>query len=162
TAYARFQRGLFAIHESNVGDGLREVEAGAAGLAALSETEREHFAAHAASISTSPVPEGRGMVVLQRAFIGWFREAHDRGERVVADAEEKDDAVHQSIRSAYFGLGYTYAALGMPVEAVARFAGTYDLCQQAGDSVVACDCCWCELTLVALPYRTEDIAGRRQ
>jgi hypothetical protein len=161
-AYARFQRGLFACAAGSTVDGLRELETGAETLAALSETERAHFAAHAASISTSPVPEGRGMVVVQRAFAGRFREARELGEQVVAEAEGKDEVVRQSIRSAYFGLGYVYAMLGMPDAAAAELAANYDLCLRAGDLVPASDGCSCELMLVALPYRTEDITGRRQ
>ncbi|MGI8854226.1 MAG: AAA family ATPase [Thermomicrobiales bacterium] len=165
-AFARFQRGLLACMGGDVADGLPELEAGADALASLSDAERAHFAARAAShaagiAATARVPEGRAMVAMMRGHVGRFAAARELGEGLVVGVDGGDTEMVQGVRDAYLGLGEAYAALGMAVEAAAAYATAHDAFLGAGHHVLACNVSMREMEMVALPYRTEERAGRR-
>jgi len=161
-AFSRLQRGSLACLTGDVADGLPEMEAGAAALAALSDVERAHLATYAAAIDAPTLlPEGRGTVVLWRAYVGRYREARELGERLVAEAAG-GEAMPQSVSSGCFGLGDTYAMLGLPDQAAAMYARAHDAYRRAGHHFLAAIMSSREMQAVALPYRTEDIAGRRR
>jgi DNA-binding CsgD family transcriptional regulator len=162
-AYTRFHRGFLASLAGDVAYGLPEIEAGADALAALSDGERAHFTAHAAAIDAAGgVAGGRDMVVVWRANAGRFRAARELGERIVAEAAGGDEEALQSDKNPFIGLGDAYAALGMPDEAAAMHTLAHDVFLRAGHHFLAARALSRELELVALPYRTEDIAGRRR
>ncbi|MHB8646667.1 MAG: ATP-binding protein, partial [Thermomicrobiales bacterium] len=162
-AFARYHRGVLALYSGDMAYALQEVEAGADALAALSDAERSHFATHAAAVGTaSRVPDGRGTVVTVRANMGRYREARELGERLVAEAAGGDEEVLQRFRDGYHGLSITYAALGMPDEASAMHAIAHSIYLRAGHHFLASWVSRQEVELVALPYRTEDIAGRQR
>jgi len=162
-ALARLQRGSLACHAGDVAYGLPEMEAGAAGLGALSDVERAHLATYAAAIDAPALlPEGRGTVVLWRATVGRYREARELGERLLAELAAGGEALPQGVGSGYFGLADAYAALGMPDEAAAMYARAHDAYQHAGHHFLAAIMSSREMEAVALPYRTEEIAGRRR
>jgi len=162
-ALARLQRGSLACHAGDVAYGLPEMEAGTATLAALSDGERAHLATYAAAIDAPALlPEGRGTVVLWRAYVGRYREARELGERLLAELAAGDEAMPQSVSSGCFGLGETYAMLGLPDEAAAMYARARDAYRRAGHHFLAAIMSSREMEAVALPYRTEDIAGRRR
>ncbi len=162
-ALARLQRGSLDCHAGDVAYGLPEMEAGADALAALPDAERVHLAAQAAAIDAPALlPEGRGTVVLWRAYVGRYREARELGERLLAELAAGGEALPQGVGSGYFGLADAYAALGMPDEAAAMYARARDAYQRAGHHFLAAIMSSRELEAVALPYRAEDIAGRRR
>ena len=162
-ALARLQRGSLACHAGDVAYGLPEMEAGTATLAALPDAERVHLAAQATAIDAPALlPEGRGTVVLWRAYVGRYRQARELGERLLAELAAGGEALPQSVGSGYFGLADAYAALGMPDEAAAMYARAHDAYQHAGHHFLAAIMSSREMEMVALPYRTEDIAGRRR
>ncbi len=161
-AFAQFQRGLLASFAGNVMDGLPALEEAAAAMAALTDAERAHFTSHAAAIADgSRIPEGRGGVVLWRAYTGRYREARALGEQLVAEAAGGDEDMLQALREGFGGLGDAYAALGMPDEAEVIYAIARQAFVRAGHHVLAANTAMRELDMVALPYRTENIATRR-
>ena len=162
-ALARLQRGSLACHAGDVAYGLPEMEAGTATLAALPDAERGRLAAQATAIDAPALlPEGRGTVVLWRATVGRYREARELGERLLAELAAGGEALPQGVGSGYFGLADAYAALGMPDEAAAMYARAHDAYRRAGHHFLAAIMSSREMEAVALPYRTEDIAGRRR
>jgi len=162
-ALARLQRGSLACHAGDVAYGLPEMEAGTATLAVLPDAERGRLAAQATAIDAPALlPEGRGTVVLWRATVGRYREARELGERLLAELAAGGEALPQGVGSGYFGLADAYAALGMPDEAAAMYARAHDTYRRAGHHFLAAIMSSRELEAVALPYRTEDIAGRRR
>jgi len=163
TAFARLQRGSLACHAGDLAAGLPELEAGAAALAALPDAERVHLAAHAAAIDAPALlPEGRGTVVLWRTAVGRYREARALGEQLLAQLAVGGEAMPRGVGSGYFGLADAYAALGLPDQAAVMYARAHDAFAQADHHFLAAIMSSRELEAVALPYRTEDIAGRRR
>jgi transcriptional regulator with XRE-family HTH domain/tetratricopeptide (TPR) repeat protein len=161
-AYARFQRGLLACHAGDLAEGMPELEAGAAALALLSNADLAHVAEQFAAIdAASLLPDGHGTLVLWRAFVGRHGDARELGERLHAE-DEADSGGLGGINSAYFGLGNTYAMLGMPGEALAMYARAHAAHLREGHYLLASIMSSRALGAVALPYRTEDVAGRRR
>ncbi|MDQ6833809.1 MAG: LuxR C-terminal-related transcriptional regulator, partial [Chloroflexota bacterium] len=161
-AFARFQCGLMACFEGDVTQGIPGLQAGAAAMAALSETERAHYRAHAPTIgSGAHIPEGRGTVVMWRSYVGPFPEVRALGEALVAEAAGGDEAAIQRVKDGYWGLGTSYAVLGMPDEAGAMYTIAHDAFVRAGNYTVAALTSWYRLELLALPYRADDLRGRR-
>ncbi len=163
-AFARLQCGMLDCFIGDVAHGIPEVQAGADGLAALSEAERAHFIAHTPGIGpASQLPDGRGTVVMWRAYVGPFAAVQALGERLVPEeAAAGDEVVKQSLKEGIWGLAMAYAMLGMPDEAAAMFPIAHAASLRAGHHAVASLTMWLELELVALPYRAEEIAGRRR
>jgi DNA-binding CsgD family transcriptional regulator len=162
-AFARLQRGSLDCHAGDVADGLPEMEAGATALEALSDVERAHLATYAAAIDAPTLlPEGRGTVVLWRATVGRYREARELGERLRADLAAGAETIPPGVGGGYFGLADAYAALGMPGEAAVMYARARDAYELAGHHFLAAIMSSREMEAVALPYRAEDIAGRRR
>jgi DNA-binding CsgD family transcriptional regulator len=159
-ATARWQRGLLTTFTGDLPRGLQDMEAAADALVALSDAERARFAAQAAAIgSWSEVPEGRGPIVYFRANLGRYRAARELGERLLAEVAGDEELLRA--RNPHHGLGVAYAALGMPDEATAMFAAGYDITTGVSQPANTALTSFQALAWVALPYRTEDIAGRR-
>jgi DNA-binding CsgD family transcriptional regulator len=159
-ALARHMRGLLACIAGDIAGGLPELEAGVAAQLALTATERADYAAHATALGyTSSVPDGRGTVVLWRAETGRFRAAQELGEHLLA---EGDGEALQRMPDGLAGLALAYAMLGMPDEATAMYRRAHDTFVRYGDWYLASHMSMREASAVILPYRTADIAGRRQ
>jgi DNA-binding CsgD family transcriptional regulator len=162
-AYAEFQRGFLGCMAGDVAGGLPEMEAGADALAALSETERARFAAASHGlVELIRLANERAMVVRFRAMLGRLRAAQELGEQLIAEAERGDEDVQRGISAALLGLGDAYAMLGMPDKATAMYVRARNAYLRASQHILVSYALTRELKLVALPYRTEDIAGRRQ
>ncbi|HEY7908428.1 MAG TPA: AAA family ATPase, partial [Thermomicrobiales bacterium] len=121
-AYARFQYGLLDCLEGDAVRGLPELEASAAAITALTEAEREAYAAHAGAIGAAAGAAWDGTVVMWLANVGRYREARERGEHLVAEAEQENVERLQWPHDLFLGLGHADAALGMPNEAAAMLA----------------------------------------
>jgi DNA-binding CsgD family transcriptional regulator len=162
-AFARYTRGLLTCAAGDVAGGLPEMDAGVAALEALSEAERALVAAHAAAIDAPlSAPDWRGSLLLWSGQAGPFREARERGERLLAEAAGGGEEMEQALRDGYHGLGAAYAALGMPCEAATAYARACDAYLRAGHHALAAMALWRELDLLALPYRTDDLTARRR
>ena len=157
-AFGRFQCGQLACLAGDVAHGLPELEAGAAALAALSEAD---WARTTTLEAASRVPDGRATVVVWRAIVGRYREARELGERLLAESARGDVRTGHGVDDALRGLGDTYAALGMPDEAAAMLERARDAFTVTGNHFLASWAVSRHLALVALPYRTEDLAARR-
>jgi DNA-binding CsgD family transcriptional regulator len=96
-----------------------------------------------------------------RANIGHYRGARALGERLLAEAAG-DEGVLLGLRELPLGLGQAYAALGMPDEAAAMYTRAHERYLRVGHHPSASAASSWALLTVALPYRTEDIAGRRR
>ncbi len=150
-AFARFHRGLYASHAGDVAYGVPEMEAGIGAIAALSDAERAHFAALGMDNESL---DKRAVVALWRVHVGRYREAYELGEQLAAEAWHDEWWGH--------GLAAAYAVLGMPDAAATMHVHAHDLCLQRGNIALASITARREIELVALPYRTQEIAYRRR
>jgi hypothetical protein len=160
-AYARFQYGLLDCLEGDAVRGLPELEASAAAITALTEAEREAYAAHAGAIGAAAGAAWDGTVVMWLANVGRYREARERGEHLVAEAEQENVERLQWPHDLFLGLGHADAALGMPNEAAAMLATAHANYLRVGHYVGASIASVRMVVNVALPYRAEEIAERR-
>src|SRR5262249_20726004 len=117
-AYARYYQGMLGCMGGRFQQGLAAEEAGVVLLDALSPADRARLAALDATTDPLDPQNGRGDLTLALGENGRYAEALALGERIV-NLPPAD--TFGSRGDAYFGLGYTYAALGRPEAARVAF-----------------------------------------
>jgi DNA-binding CsgD family transcriptional regulator/tetratricopeptide (TPR) repeat protein len=157
-ASARFLRGVLACMSGDVVSGMPELELGAEALTRLTGAERGKVAEWNEVSRIFAYPGGT--VVGWRANIGHYHGARALGERLLVEAAGDEETL-LVLREVMLGLGQAYAALGMPDEAAAMYTRAHERYLRVGHHPSASALSSYELLTVALPYRTEDIAGRR-
>lgn len=158
-AYAHFYQGMLRRMGGNFQQGTTMTKESVALLDRLSPLDRERLAA--LSTSSDPLDEqnGRGDLTLALGEIGPFEEARTLGERIVNLPAARTSG---SRGDAYYGLGYTYAALGQPDSARQAFAQAREIFRADDHRSMLVATLFDELVLVALPYLTDELALRQQ
>jgi DNA-binding CsgD family transcriptional regulator len=147
-AMALFDGGWMRYFAGQYERGLANMEAGLADLDALTDDER--------SITPRAVPgfpyffqRANGSYVAMLAVAGQLAEARQRGEKLLAQPAGIDP-------DCYFGLGVTYATLGMPAESKRMIARARTERRQYGPMLILGYLVLGELVARALPYAAND------
>jgi len=158
-AYAHFYQGMLRRMGGNFRQGTMMTREGVALLDRLSPLDRERLAA--LSTSSDPLDEqnGRGDLALAVGEIGPFEEARALGEQIVSLPPARTAG---SRGDAYYGMGYTYAALGKPEAAREAFARAREIFRADDHRSMIVATLFDELVLVVLPYQTDQLAPRQQ
>lgn len=163
-ASVRCSRGLLYCYAGDVRVGIALIAEAVDALDALPPLDastRER--AERMGIATDP-EHHRGLLALWLANIGEYARARALAEWVVAHMPPLRTATMDTAFApdAYRALGLVHAAQGRPDEAQEMFARNAEAYRHIGDELQMGYSLGAELHFVALPYRTDDIAGRRR
>lgn len=106
----------------------------------------------------------RGALLADLGNAGYYARALALGESIRADTTGSSEQghLHAPVGTVEKGLALTYAALGRPEEARAAFAREREARNRRGDDeALVASSALSELRCVALPYRADDLIGRR-
>ncbi len=159
TAYARFFQGMLRRMAGNFQHGAAITEEGIALLDALSRDDHDRLAALDTTSDPLDPQNGRGDLTLTLGETGRFAEAVALGERIIALPCSE---TFGSRGDAFYGLGYTYAALGQPDAARAAFAAARDIFSADDHRNMVLSTLFDELLLAVLPYQADQPREREQ
>lgn len=148
-AYARFHQGMLRCQSGDLRLGIAAEEAAIAMLDGLSPADRARLIA--LDTTSDPLDEqnGRGELTLALAENGQLERARTLGEQII---DQPPEQTHGSRGDAFYGLGYTYAALGQPEKAQRAFASAREIFVANDYRSMVAASLFDELTVVILPY----------
>ncbi|HET9015418.1 MAG TPA: AAA family ATPase [Thermomicrobiaceae bacterium] len=158
-AYARFFVGMLYRMSGDFRQGNTTTEEGVALLDALSPEDHARLASLATTVDPLDPQNGRGELTLVLGEAGRYAEARAIGERIVALPASE---TFGSRGDAYYGLGYTYAALGRPEAARDALARAREVFRAEDHRTQVLATLFDELVLVILPYQTDRQEERRR
>jgi DNA-binding CsgD family transcriptional regulator len=148
-AYARFHQGMLRCQGGDFRLGIAAEEAGIAMLDALSLADRARLAALETTSDPLDAQNGRGELTLALAENGRLEQARRLGEHIIGLPPEQTSG---SRGDAYYGLGYTYAALGQPEAARRAFARAREIFGANDYRSMVTASLFDELMVVIIPY----------
>jgi len=151
-AYARFYRGMLRRMAGHFQQGTATTEAGVARLDALSPEDRARLAALDTTSDPLDAQNGRGDLTLALGETGPYARARALGERIISLPPAQ---TFGSRGDAYYGLGYTYAALGQPEGARQAFALAREIFRADDHRSMVMTTLFDELVLVILLYQAD-------
>jgi DNA-binding CsgD family transcriptional regulator/tetratricopeptide (TPR) repeat protein len=151
-AYARFYQGMLRCQADELRQGIASEEAGIAMLDALSPDDRARLLAIDTTADPLDAQNGRGELTLALAENGRLHEASELGERIVSLPESETTG---SRGDAFYGLGYVYAALGLPEMARMAFSQAREVFAASDYRSMVTASLFDELVMVTLPFWTD-------
>lgn len=148
-AYARFHQGMLRCQRDDFRLGIAAEEAGIALLDALAPAERARLESLETTSDPLDAQNGRGELTLALAENGRLRQARALGEHIISLPPAQTIG---SRGDAYYGLGYTYAALGQPEAARRSFARAREIFAAADYRSMVTASLFDELIVVTVPY----------
>jgi len=158
-AYAHFFLGMLRRMTGDFEQGNVISEEGVALLDALSSVDHARLAALNTTSDPLDPQNGRGELTLMLGEAGRYAEAQSIGERIV---HLPPSETFGSRGDAYYGLGYTYAALGQPTFARRAFAEARAGFRSVDHRTQVLATLFDELVLVVLPYQIDQPGEREQ
>ena len=158
-AYARFFVGMLHRMNGDFQRGNTTTEEGVALLDALSPADHVRLAALETTVDPLDPQNGRGELTLVLGEAGRYAEARDIGERIVGLPASE---TFGSRGDAYYGLGYSYAALGRPEAARDAFARAREVFRTDDHRTQVLATLFDELVLAILPYQTDQREERQR
>ncbi len=151
-AYARFYRGMLRCQADDRRQGIADEEAGIAMLDALSSDDRARLLAIETTADPLDAQNGRGELTLALAENGRLQAARALGEQIIDLPEHETTG---SRGDAFYGLGYAYAALGLPEMARSAFSRAREVFVASDYRSMVTASLFDELLMVTLPYWTD-------
>ena len=151
-AYARFYRGMLRCQADDLRQGIADEEAGIAMLDALSPDDRVRLFAIDTTADPLDSQNGRGELALALAENGQLQAARALGEQIIELPEHETTG---SRGDAFYGLGYAYAALGLPEMAKLAFSNAREVFTASDYRGMVTASLFDELVMVTLPYSTD-------
>lgn len=151
-AYARFHQGMLRCQSDDFQLGIAAEEAGIAMLDALSPADRARLDALDTTSDPLDAQNGRGELTLALAENGRLEQARRLGEHIISLPAEQTSG---SRGDAYYGLGFTYAALGQPEPARRAFTRAREIFGANDYHSMVTASLFDELMVVILPYRID-------
>jgi predicted ATPase/DNA-binding CsgD family transcriptional regulator len=148
-AYARFYQGMLRCQADDLRQGIAAEEAGIAMLDALSAGDRARLFAIDTTADPLDSQNGRGELTLALAENGRLQAARALGEQIVSLPESETTG---SRGDAFYGLGYAYAALGLPEMARSAFGHAREIFVASDYRSMVTASLFDELVMVTLPY----------
>jgi ATP/maltotriose-dependent transcriptional regulator MalT len=148
-AYARFYQGMLRCQGDDFRLGIAAEEAGIAMLDALSPADRARLVALETTSDPLDAQNGRGELTLALAENGRLEQARTLGEQIISLPPEETSG---SRGDAYYGLGFTYAALGQPEAAQGAFTRAREIFRANDYRSMVTASLFDELLVVILPY----------
>ncbi len=158
-AYARFYQGMLRCQADDLRQGIADEEAGIALLDALSPEDRARLLVIDTTADPLDAQNGRGELTLALAENGRLHEARALGEQIVRLPGNETTG---SRGDAFYGLGYAYAALGLPEMAKSAFSHAREVFAASDYRSMVTASFFDELVMVTLPYWTDRPAERRR
>jgi ATP/maltotriose-dependent transcriptional regulator MalT len=161
-AEAHYRRSLLHCDSGNLREGLAEMTAAVAALAALTPTDRERLAA---SWETIRLPPAHGaQVAVYLAWAGRYDEARNHAERFLAETVASPYAPRlvAHMVAASSGLATVFAHWGKPEEARRVFMQSRELRRTAYPGSTSGVSALAELLWVARPYYADDLTYRHR
>ncbi len=151
-AYARFYRGMLRCQADDRRQGIADEEAGIAMLDALSSDDRARLLAIETTADPLDAQNGRGELTLALAESGRLQAARALGEQIIDLPEHETTG---SRGDSFYGLGYAYAALGLPEMARSAFRRAREVFVASDYRSMVTASLFDELLMVTLPYWTD-------
>jgi DNA-binding CsgD family transcriptional regulator len=148
-AYARFYQGMLRCQGGDFRLGIAAEEAGISMLDALSPADHACLAAFDTTSDPLDAQNGRGELTLALAENGRLEQARTLGEHIISLPPEQTSG---SRGDAYYGLGFTYAALGQPDAARQAFTRAREIFRARDYRSMVTASLFDELIVVILPY----------
>ncbi len=164
-AYSRFTAGLLSCYLREWRRGVPAMEEGVAALDTLLPGDRDtRLRLERMGLATDP-DNHRGTLAYCYSLLGVYDRARTLGEMVAAHNPPAQAAASIDCgvaASAFRALGNVYAALGQPDAAREAFRRGKEVYRAIGDHFEVLNTARRELRDVALPYRADDLEGRRR
>ncbi len=151
-AYARFYQGMLRCQADDLRQGIAAEEAGITMLDALSADDRARLFAIDTTADPLDSQNGRGELTLALAENGRLQAARALGEQIVSLSENETAG---SRGDSFYGLGYAYAALGLPEMARTAFGHAREVFVASDYRGMVTASLFDELVMVTLPYWTD-------
>ncbi len=158
-AYTRFYQGMLRCMRGDFRQGIADEEAGIALLDALSPTDRDRLAMLDTTSDPLDAQHGRGDLTLALGENGRYAQARALGEQIVSLPAAQTTG---SRGDAYYGLAYTYAALGQPDAARRAFALAREIFRADDHRSMVTASLFDELMVVILPYLADQPQERQR
>lgn len=158
-AYAHFFLGMLQRMSGSFEQGNITTEEGVALLDALAADDHARLAAFDTTSDPLDAQNGRGELTLILGEAGRYGEAQSIGERIV---QLPPSETFGSRGDAYYGLGYTYAALGRPTLARRAYAEARACFRAVDHRTQVLATLFDELVHVILPYQVDQQGEREQ
>ncbi|HET9660146.1 MAG TPA: AAA family ATPase [Thermomicrobiales bacterium] len=156
-AYARFFQGMLRCMQDDFQLGIEAEEAGIAMLDALTPHDRARLLAVQTTSDQLDPQNGRGEFTLALAGNGRLEQARTLGEHLIGLPADQTTG---SLGDAWYGLGFTYAALGRPEAARQAFQNARAVFAAEGHRSMVTASLFDELMVVLLPYRIDRTTER--
>lgn len=156
-ACARFYQGMLRCQRDDYRLGIAAEEAGVAMLDALSPQDRARLLAIETAGDPLDAQNGRGELTLALAESGRLQQARALGEHIISLPADQTSG---ALGDAFYGLGYTYAALGQPDAARQALHEARECFAAVGHWSMVTASLWDELIIVLLPYQLDRAAER--